>query len=387
MARLRAMLALSRLSDRRWSATERSGEEKADAALFGAACAFAIFKQLHLLVFGPLVARLPAERLLVLCLCFAWIVVPLAVRPSIPVSSLGLFPLTRQQRVLYAAVSYLQNVRLFAVLGASLLIVAAEFWLPSPFLHATKAVVSFMLSAIAGLSLSVGLTLVQNRGRAFISRRALASHAFPMVRKELAYFRRTLDPYLALLLSLVAGYSEYLSAWVTPLRLLLPLLLIAVIQSSAVLNPFGLDTAQERERYKLLPISYRRVILQKHTALAVLSLGTTAPLIAALAWRMPFHQFVAAMLASLLVLVSWCCSGLLLMHTPSAHRVRMAFGTLSGDGMSIALAFGCAFLVCFVPVLAALIALRYPHLNIATLGSGLLLLAIVYGSRLCSLRG
>ena len=386
MARLTSLLALARVSDRRWSSTTRSGGERAVEALFGAGCAFAICSQLRLMVFGPTSGRLAAERLLLLCLCVAWVVVPLGVRPSIPLSSLAVYPLSTRHRTSFLIACYLQQPRLLAVCGASLLAVVAQLWLPFPLRHVSEAIVGFSLSAVTGLGLGMAMAQVQHRDYGVISRGKPTSRPFPFIRKELAYFSRTLDPYLALLLSVVAGYSEYLAAWLTPLKLLIPLLLIALVQSSAVLNPFALDTPQERERYKLLPVSHRRVVFQKHAALALIFACTTAPLAAALAYRTSLAQLVSSTLVIVLVLISWLCSGVFLMRTQSAQRVRMASGSLSGEGMSVPLAFVYGVLVCMVPASAALVSVRFPHVELPALGSALALLTMLYGARLRSLQ-
>lgn len=148
---------------------------------------------------------------------------------------------------------------------------------------------------------------------------------------------------------------------------------------------FALDTVQGRERYRLFPISYRRIIFYKHVALVLIFAVASIPLTAAVAYRTSPVQWFAVIMASLMIMLGWCCSGLLLMHTPSALRVRMAFGTLSGEGMSIALALGCAVLMGMAPVLVSLVALRYPHLKTAALGSAVVLLAALYGTRLRAL--
>jgi hypothetical protein len=386
MARLSSVLALARLSDRRWSSTMRSGGERSVEALFGAGCAFAIWHQLKLVVYGRTTERFAAERLLLLCVCVAWIIVPLSVRPSIPLSSLASYPLSSRQRVSYLIASYLQKPRMLAVFGVSLLTVVAELWLPLPVRHISQAIVSFLLSATVGLGFGMAAERIQKRGHSAPNRGKPTSRPFPFVRKELAYFSRTLDPYLALLLSVVAGYSEYLGVWLTPLRLLLPLLLIALIQSSAILNPFALDSALERERYQLLPVSYRHIVVQKHAALAVVLASTTAPLVAALFYRMPVSQLLPSLLMIALVFISWFDAGLLLMQTQSAQRVRMAFGSLSGEGMSLALALFCGVLVCTVPVLTAVVMVRFPHEEVPALSAALALLTLLYAARLRSLR-
>jgi hypothetical protein len=385
MAQIRTLLALGRRSDRRWSAGQRSGGEKALEAIFSVGCALAMYRQLSSLISGDVPARLTTEHRLVLVLCIAWIAVPLTIRPSIPVTSLAAYPLTFKERARYALASYFQNMRLFAVAVASILTLAAELSLPSPLLHALMAVAWFLLSAAAGLGLALISEGLQMRSRTFRKRGRPVSHPLPMVRKEVAYFRRTLDPYVVLLLSGVAGYSEFAYCWITPPRLLAALLLIAAVQSSAVLNPFALDTLQERERYRLFPISYRRIIFYKHVALVLIFAVASIPLAAAVAYRTSLVQWFAVIMASLMIMLGWCCSGLLLMHTPSALRVRMAFGTLSGEGMSIALALGCAVLMGMAPVLVSLVSLRYPHLKTAALSSAVVLLAALYGTRLRSL--
>jgi hypothetical protein len=383
MARLNSLLALARVSDRRWSKTACSGTERAVELLIGALCVLAMLRQLGLIALGPTSGRLAAARLLTLCLCTASFVIPLSVRPSIPLSSLVLYPLSRREHTIYHVASYLQIPRVLAVCTASLLAVIAAAWVPAPLHHISEAAAALFMSASTGLGLSMVVLRLQNRQRTpSLSRREPISLPFPLIRKEVAYFSRTLDPYLALALSIAAGYSEYLGAWLSPLKLLFPLLIIALVQSSAVLNPFALDTDQERNRYALLPVPFYRIVFQKHIAAALILVATTSPLAAALAYRMSLPDLLASLLMAALVLMSWLYAGLLLMPTPSARQVRMAFGTLSGEGMSLTLALGNALLITLVPLCAALASTKIGHANLLSASGALALITLLYVARL-----
>lgn len=344
MARLRPLLRLARISDRRWSTTTRSGIEQALGALFSAGCVFTIYRQLERIVTGPLLNGLAAERLLSIFLCLAWVLIPLSIRTSVPLSSLFLYPLNRRQRTLYFVFGHLQKPQLLALCAASLLVMAAELWLPHPYLRIVGRTGWFLLSALIGFGLGTATRFLQRGTEAFRNTGRTISRPFPFVRKELSYFSKTLDPYLALMLSLAVGYSEYVGTWLTPFKLFIPLSMIAMILSAAVLQPFALDMPSERERYKLFPVPYRRIVVQKHIALALLFGCVNSPMMAVLVVREPYTQIFPSILIVLLVLVTWLCSGVLLMQTPSAKRVRMAFGALSGEGMSLGLALGLPFL-------------------------------------------
>jgi hypothetical protein len=352
MARLRVLLALSRASDQRLSETARSGAEKLLEFCVVVGASFVLLHQLGAIATGPSNYRLRAAYFVVIVLCALWALIPLSIRPTISVESLRLYPLTTRQQLAFHVLSYLQNRRLLALLAASFAVVITLIRVPNPLSHMAKAAASLVAATVFGFILA---TLLRPSvvGVSFqrLSRQTPTSKAYPLVRKELRYFSRTLDPYVAIFIALAAGYSEYLAAWMTPAMAMLPLLLVAIVQLPLVLNPFGLDTLHERERYRLLPMSPQKILLQKHIALVLLFLATLIPLAGSLFHRMPLQQSSITALLIVVVLLCWLCTGLVLMRLPASQTVRLAFGTLSGDGMSILLALQAVALLLSLPMI------------------------------------
>lgn len=356
MARVRALLALSRRSDRRVSETTRSGTEKLFEIGIAAGASFALLQQLRAIAVGPLDHRVKAGHLVALVLCALWAVIPLSIRPTIPVQALSLYPLTTAQQLLFHVLSYLQNRRLLALLAASFAVLVTIARVPEPIFHMAQATAALAISSLLGLALATLLrSFAHGNSSSGLSRRTQTSWPLPLLRKEFRYFSRTLDLWVALVISLAAGYSEYLAAWMTPAKASLPLLLLALMQLPLVLNPYGLDAPYERERYQLLPIPARRILFLKHVALATLFLAASIPLAGSLFYRMPLKESSIAVWLFLVVLLSWLCTGILLMRLPAARTVRMAFGTLSGDGMSIVLSLQAAALLLSLPILLGIL--------------------------------
>jgi hypothetical protein len=141
----------------------------------------------------------------------------------------------------------------------------------------------------------------------------------------------------------------------TPAKATVPILLLAFLQLPAVLNPFGLESSAELDRYRLLPVPFWKLLLNKHIALALLFSLSAAPIAAALVYRMPWADSCMTALQFFLVLLSWLATGSLLMGTRVARQILMAYGTVSGNGMSMLLAATAACLVAAVPVGGAVV--------------------------------
>lgn len=351
MARVRALLAHARTSDRRVSETTRSGTEKLFEVCLAAGASYALLQQLKAIATGPPDLRMKAGHLVVLVLCLLWALVPLSIQPTMPVQSLRLYPLTTTQEFTFHVLSFLQNRRLLALSAVSFAVIITLFRVPNPLLHFAGASAALIISMLFGLVLATFLRRSAS-GSSFplLSRRILNSKAFPLARKEFRYFSRTLDPYVALLIALAAGYSEYLGAWMTPAKAMLPMLVFAVMYLPLVLNPFGLDAPHERDRYSLLPISPCKILLLKHIVLAFLFLASLIPLAGSLFYRMSLQEGSITALLILVVLLNWLYTGLILMRLPAARTVRITFGMLSGDGMSLLLTLQATALLLALPI-------------------------------------
>lgn len=161
-----------------------------------------------------------------------------------------------------------------------------------------------------------------------------------------------MDFYVALIISLCAGLSEFLGKWMSPVKAIVPLLLIALPQMPAFLNPFGLETRSELDRLLLAPRRYWVLLRTKHVALVTLFLLSTLPLSLALIYRMPFIQLSITMIEICTIGLSCLIVGLSLMHQPRARqiRIRMAGSLISGSNMSTLFWLEVVVLVATIPV-------------------------------------
>lgn len=358
MARLRELLAYARLCDRR--SAMRTGPFRAFTLLVGAGVAFGFVGQLKLMTFGPVASRLQAAEHLILALSALWLLLPLSIRPSIPVSSLHVYPITDRQRLIYSLLSHLQNKQAVVIVIASLLIALALIRVPESALRIAQAATCFLVAASTGVALScafTSLTTIQSNFFKTRERSPLRSSAHSLFRKEVSYFARTLDPYVGLIISAGFGYSEYLASWLTPAKATVPMLLVAAVQLPAVVNPFALDSAAEMDRYRLMPLPPWKIAARKHLALITILLLTMSPLIAAAVMRMTLQHELATLGELFIILASWLCAGVILMRLDESSRIQMSFGSLSGTGFPLGL-FGFAVVILVSAPLANAFVLR-----------------------------
>jgi hypothetical protein len=336
MAGLGTLLRYARLSRRRSLALKRSGMEKGAELCVFALLLWAYCRQLKLMVSGPLSSRWTAAEWMIAALAVLWTLMPVSVSPSIPVQGLSVYPLSGVKRAVYRLLSHWLDPKIAWLFGASAVNLVAVAWTAQPWLHVAQVLCVLVLACCTGTALALGGSAVEDRGASSSrSSRARRPRRFPLLWKELAYFARTLDPWMALLLAIAAGYTEVVGSWMTPAKATLPLLLISIVQLPAVLNPFALDSDSERDRYRLMPVAFASVVARKHAAVAALFLLSALPLMAALLFRISWRESFLAVAQLGLILESFLLSGLVLMDTPSARSIRMHFGGMAGDGLTI----------------------------------------------------
>ena len=375
MARLSDLLRYARRSDRRRVSTTRSGSFESFTMLVGAGAALGFVRQLKRIMFGPVALRLQSGEYLILALAALWLLGPLSVRPSIPATSLQVYPITDRQRLFYRVLSHAQNMQTVLMLIASLLSILVLLRLPESQLRMAQSAACFIVAALAGVALRSGfmkLTTIQSKPPRTREQRALQFPAHPLFRKKISYFARTLDPYVGLILSIGFSYSELLASWLTPAKAVVPLLLVAAVQLPAIVNPFALDNAAEMDRYRLMPLPAWKISVHKHVALTTILLFTMSPLLVAALLRMTLMQDLATLVELSIILVSWLCSGVMLMGLDESRNIRMSFGSLSGTGFSFGL-FGLAILILVSAPMASALLLRGGTSSLAViLSAGLL---------------
>ena len=107
-----------------------------------------------------------------------------------------------------------------------------------------------------------------------------------LVRKEQHYFRKLLDLWPGLLLVLAISVASLFGSPPPVVRQAI-IVIVFVMNTNVIMNCFGLDTPAELNRYAILPLRGREVLLVKNLGLAVIVAAQLALLIltAALAFR------------------------------------------------------------------------------------------------------
>jgi hypothetical protein len=197
------------------------------------------------------------------------------------------------------------------------------------------------ISAIAALwSFRASLQSVdtgKQQGRTFS---LLSGRTGPLSVKDLRYFRRLLDPYLGLLVS--AGGCFYLVMADQPAAEVFWIFIILVFFPSASLtfNSFGLDSQSGLDRYHLLPLSGREIVLSKNTSFLLFVSFQLAPMVLLAAWQLGLGPTFLGIIESSLVAVAYMTWGNLI---AVGHRFRMEFFRFSSGGAPIDALAGVIF--------------------------------------------
>lgn len=376
MARITALLHTFALAQQRRRRREQSGSTQLLTFLCGAGLLYAWLTQLWLTARNPAPLRRSAsEQILLFGFALLWLFIPLTNGAAWPEGRLQLWPLHRMERGL------LSCARLFAgtqtiLLGCASLLTCAVFLAVDP-----KQAALFLASLCAACLCGTALVCT---GEAFTTKSSTTTHRLlnrfdPLLRKEIFALAHTLDPWLGLLVATLAAASEVFTSWMTPHKATAVFLFVALCQSTAPLAPFALDDEPQRERYRLLPVSYAAIVARKHAAAALLLLVSLAPLLVTLAWRQSLAD-----LAESLLLLGAVCSGLLLtgvtlMDLRGCQRIRMRPDRLSGEGLSLDLALAAIAILVAPALLAVLPTLGAPWLNrFLVSGAALALCGTIY---------
>lgn len=245
-----------------------------------------------------------------------------------------------------------------AILGLSLLAFAAGF-----------------SALLAGLSLRrvmlhppASLRGRRSTGRPIGTLPLVAPKLAPLVIKEFRYLTRTLDH----LMGLALGWIGFGWVMIKPehLFLVVPLGVMNIVfnESAIPLNVFGLDRAGV-DRYRLLPLTGRQVMLTKNLAYFALVCLHISPLILAGLIRRAFGLTCATVLATIAVtLVTAAWGNRASIHSP-APRAFFNFDSKEQTGGGLALLL--AGLLWLVPV-AVFLGLRNVSMSAMLASMGLL---------------
>ncbi len=353
MARIAPLLQYARIAARRNYVLKLSSSEKAVQALVSLFIAAALFRQFKAIAVGPMPVRSSAAQLLIGGLASAWIILPCLAPIAIPLRALALYPLTWKQKAVYRIFLILQNWRVLTIIGISFISIAVLVRVPHALLVIAESFGVLAIAASIGVGCAIALEYLQiGKNRKVINSNPIEPHRCPLLRKDLRSYLRMTDFYVALAISLCAGFSEFFGNWISPVKAIVPLLLVALPQMPAFLNPFGLETQPELDRLLLAPTPYWVLLGTKHIALITLFLLSTLPLSLALIYQMPFIQFSITTIEICTIGLSCLIVGLSLMHLPRARqiRIRMVGSLISGSNMSTLFSLEVVVLAATIPV-------------------------------------
>lgn len=153
-----------------------------------------------------------------------------------------------------------------------------------------------------------------------------------LVAKDLKYFRRLLDVYLGPLAAVV-GCIYLVTVDVASLEISIIFLTMIFLPNSPVaFNYFGLDSIAGTDRYRLLPLRGRSIILSKNLAFAVFALMQIGPVLLLVCWRLGMVAGLIALIAALSIGLAYLAWG---NWMSISHPVKMHFFRFSSSSSSI----------------------------------------------------
>jgi hypothetical protein len=172
------------------------------------------------------------------------------------------------------------------------------------------------LTALLGIAAGAWYLLAWSFRRSLLSEPASrakgrAAHSvlwFPgrfggLVRKEQYYFRKLLDVWPGLLLVVAISVAALFMTPPSVIRQSI-ILIVFAMNANVIMNGLGMDTNVELNRYSILPLRGRDVLLAKNLGLTVVIAGQLALLIVTAVWRSGFVEAGADIVVAAVLLLS-----------------------------------------------------------------------------------
>ena len=170
-----------------------------------------------------------------------------------------------------------------------------------------------------------------------------------LVRKEQYYFRKLPDAWLGLLLVLAISVASLFGP-IPPIVRQSIILVVFGLNVNLLMNCFGTDTAAEWNRYFILPLRGRDVLLVKNLGLAVIVTGQLSLLILTAAWQSgPIEAGAEVIEAAILLLSHLAWGNIVSVSAPfrmpfyrfatSGAPLTMMAGTTIGSGPALMMLF------------------------------------------------
>ncbi len=212
---------------------------------------------------------------------------------------------------------------------------ATQTWLPPLISLATLGMLAVAAGAAALWSFKKSLAAAPERSAKKVS--ILSSHILPgrlggLVAKDFRYFRSLLDTYLGVAAAML-GCLYLMVADVASTGIFLSFIVVVFVCNAALaFNSFGLDNRAGLDRYALLPLSGRAILLSKNLAYLMIVGVQILPMLFISGWRL-------GMLASALGLVeaaALACAYLTWGNWMSVnHPLKMQFYRFANSGAAL----------------------------------------------------
>lgn len=199
-------------------------------------------------------------------------------------------------------------------------------------------------SASAGVaalwSLKNSLAAIPVSGTKKIS--ILSAHILPgrvggLVGKDFRYFRRLLDTYLGLATALL-GCLYLLVADAPSTGILMSFIVVVFLCNGALaFNSFGLDNRMGLDRYGLLPLSGRAVLVSKNLAYLMIAGSHLAPMLIIAGWRLGILSSVLGLIEAATIACAYLAWGNWMSVN---HPLKMQFFRFANSGAALVDAMG-----------------------------------------------
>lgn len=194
--------------------------------------------------------------------------------------------------------------------------------------------VAACFAAAWSLHLSLATTESRNAARGSTSAPfSIPGRLGPLVAKDFRYSRRLLDVYLGWPLA-AAGCVYLISAGAPTRGIFLTFVSIVFLFGAALpFNNFGLDTRAGLNRYALLPLAGRSILLSKNLAYAMIMSVQLLPLILLGAWRMGPVAGVLGLVTAVASAGAYLAWG---NWMSVSHPLKMQFYSFASSGAALA---------------------------------------------------
>ena len=176
---------------------------------------------------------------------------------------------------------------------------------------------------------------------------------FGLVTKDVRHFRRLLDPYLGLLITILCGVYLITATAPGPELFWFFMILFFALNASLTFNSFGFDNLPGLDRYKLLPLSGTMIIVSKNVMFVTITGVQMFVLLVLAARRLSFYDILLSTIETVVLLLGYMAWGnwLSVRYPAKLQHYRVASG---GPLVEVILALCVANLPALICVYALL---------------------------------